>query len=147
MRVAAESRPGAACVAGFLHPGVSGGQASGHRRVARRRNRRPQFQPEIFHLRSIIVDAAIKALADKLPASAARKALHARFKEMLDQHFICYAYQLHLFRGKDITNPDKVTNPGFAEQFERVTKFPTRMAKAAVLPNPVREGSQIKAVA
>ena len=62
-------------------------------------------------------------------------ALMKRLKERLDSMFVCYAHHQHMFRGQDITNPDKRTNPGFAPQFEKVTKFPGRMARAACLPD------------
>lgn len=45
--------------------------------------------------------------------------------------FKCYAGILHLLRGRDDTNPGKITSPGYAEKFERPKLFPGRMASAA----------------
>lgn len=57
--------------------------------------------------------------------------LHTKFKAMLDRHYVCYAHEGHFRYGTDITNPEKKTNSGYAEQFEHPKPFAGRMAAAA----------------
>jgi protein gp37 len=90
---------------------------------------------EIFQLREEIVAGAAKALASTRRFPVKLKTLQGEFKGMLDKQFICYAHQLHLLRGGSIAKPHKPGNPGFAKQFEMVTKFPGRTAIAARLPD------------
>jgi protein gp37 len=85
---------------------------------------------EMYQLKGVIVQKVISAVEGEAALKGA-VAMTKRLKERLDSKFICYAHMLHMFRGEDITNPDKRTSPGFAPQFEAVTKFPGRMAKAA----------------
>jgi protein gp37 len=86
---------------------------------------------EMYQLREVIVRKAILAAERQEALKGAVGAIAKRLKERLDSIFICYAHQQHMFRGGDVTNPDKRNSPGFAPQFEAVTKFPGRMAKAA----------------
>ena len=90
---------------------------------------------EIFQLREEIVLGVVDALAcTRLPPKEL-ESLKKKFKCVLDEHFICYAHQLHLRRGKNIAKPYKTPNSGFAPQFEEVTKFSGRMSEAARLPD------------
>jgi hypothetical protein len=89
---------------------------------------------EIYQLRERIVTAMLSALNESATGGAV-KSMTTRFKARLDPIYICYAHQQHMFRGSDITNPDKRTNPGFAPQFEKLTRFPGRMALAARRPD------------
>jgi protein gp37 len=88
----------------------------------------------IDQLRQVIVDGVMAALGRE-PGSAITEAMTKRLKNAYDEVFICYAHQQHLFRGTDITNPDKRANPGYAPQFEKVTRFPGRIAGAAARPD------------
>jgi len=88
---------------------------------------------EIFQLREHIVTETCEALAGTCLAPARLKQLTRGFKRMLDRHFICYAHQLHLMRGKSAAKPGSKGHPGYAPQFEQVTKFPGRTAKVARL--------------
>ena len=90
---------------------------------------------EIFQLRGEIVAGAADALAGTRLPLKELEALKNKFKCVLDEHFICYAHQLHLRRGKNIAKPYNTPNRGFAPQFEQVTKFPGRMAEYARLPD------------
>ena len=90
---------------------------------------------EIYQLRGRIAEKVMTALEGKPPSEMDAASLAKRLKEKLDAIYICYAHQQHLFRGSDITNLDKRTKAGFAPQFEMVTKFPGRMAKAACSPD------------
>jgi len=90
---------------------------------------------EIYQLREEIAGAVITVVEQTPGAPTAVKAMAKRLKEQFDGSFICYAHQQHMFRGSDITNPDKITNPGYAPQFEQVTEFAGRVAEAAARPD------------
>ncbi len=47
----------------------------------------------------------------------------------------CYAAKLHLNRATAITNPSRKANAGYAPVFERLTRFPGRVAKMAREPD------------
>ena len=66
---------------------------------------------------------------------AEAKRLKAAYKAALDEIYICYAHQQTMMRGSDVTYPYKRTVKGFPGQFETLTKFPGRMADAAVRPD------------
>jgi len=87
---------------------------------------------EIYQLRDQTVDALFTAV-DK--PSAGAPMVKKDYKASLDRVFICYAHQQTLMRGSDITNPYKRTVAGFPVQFEMLTKFPGRMAEAAMRPD------------
>ena len=86
---------------------------------------------EIYQLREEIVEGVIKAIENPPREPKAVKAMVKRLKDQFDGIFICYAHQQHFIRGTDITNPDKITNSGYAPQFEKVTLYPGRVAIAA----------------
>lgn len=86
---------------------------------------------DIYQLRGEIVRQVLAALGPDQPSKVKLRATVKRLKAKLDSIYICYAHQLHMFRGLDAANPDKRTNAGFAPKFEVVTKYPGRMAKAA----------------
>jgi len=59
---------------------------------------------------------------------AARNAIESSVK--------CYASKLHLNKALSVFNPTRHRNSGYAPVFERVTRFPGRMAQIANLPKP-----------
>lgn len=59
----------------------------------------------------------------------------AELKAAIERPFVCYAGVLHCHKGLDATKPDKRVNRGYAPTFERVTRFPGRMAKMAKRPD------------
>ena len=86
---------------------------------------------EIYQLRHEISAGVVEAVAKNPAVQSATTAMAKRLKDEFDKIFICYAHQQHLFRGTDITNPDKRINSGYAPQFEMITQFPGRTAEAA----------------
>jgi len=86
---------------------------------------------ELYQLREVTVAGVIKAVDGNPRAAKEVKAIAKGLKDEFDKIFICYAHQQHMMRGTDITNPDKRTNPGYAAQFEILTKYPGRTAVAA----------------
>src|SRR5205807_309950 len=86
----------------------------------------------IYQLRERTVDVLLRILHRS--SDNARK-LKGAYKDALDDRYICYAHQQTMMRSSDITNPYKRTNPGFPKQFEVLTKFPGRMAQAAMRPD------------
>ena len=84
---------------------------------------------EIYQLRDETIDEVAVGLGTRLAHPAkVRKA----YKAALDEVFVCYAHQQTMMRAADAANPYKRTNPGFPTQFENPTKFPGRMAMAAM---------------
>jgi protein gp37 len=62
-------------------------------------------------------------VAKRLGKEAARTAEH-----VIEASITCYAAKLHLNRGTSITNPDRQANKGYAPVFERISRFPGRVA-------------------
>jgi protein gp37 len=90
---------------------------------------------ELYQLREEIAAVVIQAAEGKPRDPKEVKVMAKGLKDEFDKIFICYAHQQHLFRASDITNPDKRTNPGYASQFEILTKYPGRTAEAAARSN------------
>ena len=84
---------------------------------------------EIYQLRDETLEAVTARLGKRLTNPAALK---KAYKATLDGIYICYAHHQTMMRGSDAANPFKRTNPGFPVQFETPTKFPGRMAEAAM---------------
>jgi protein gp37 len=88
---------------------------------------------EIYQLRVHIVRKMCAALSGRSMDDDDLTAMASRLKHSFDEIYVCFAHELHLMRGIDITKPDKRPHPGHAPQFEQVTLFPGRVAKAASL--------------
>lgn len=86
---------------------------------------------EIYQLRGHLVHEMCALLSDSPITESDIAAMTKRLKDRFDAIYICYAHELHLFRGKDITKPHKLGHSGHAPQFEQVTRFPGRIAEAA----------------
>lgn len=86
----------------------------------------------IYQLRDETVDAIYNGLGQPTGNIAQLK---KAYKAALDTVYVCYAHQQTMMRGSDVTNPYKRTNTGYPVQFEKVTKFPLRMAEAAMRPD------------
>ena len=78
----------------------------------------------IYHLR--------KAFALKLKEQHSSE-LAKLATQVIQQSVTCYAAKLHLNRGRDITNPARKVNKGYASTFETVTQFAGRMLKTSRL--------------
>ena len=77
----------------------------------------------------------VAAITAAKPVSGEVGRMAVAYETVLKQHLICYAHALHLRYAGDITRPTKMANTGYAPQFEKVTKFPGRMAAAAAWPD------------
>lgn len=89
---------------------------------------------EIFQCRLRIVKSFLTGLGIEVDPLE-RRSLSDAFEDYLKKYLICYAHQIHLRYSTDMERPEKNTNPGYAPQFEQVTKFPGRMAQAALWPD------------
>lgn len=63
--------------------------------------------------------------------SSRKEGIEALLEAAIEAPFCCYAGVLHLRYGQDPTNPAKRASKGYAPSFERVTRFPGRMATMA----------------
>jgi len=86
----------------------------------------------IYHLRERFADL-VKELHGRTPARKAKKTIEESVK--------CYAGLLHLHRGHSIVNPSRKANKGYAPYFEKVTRFPGRVALMARSKKPVKPDS------
>jgi len=77
----------------------------------------------------------VAALVAASPVAGGVGRMAVAYETVLKEHLICYAHQLHLKYSGDVTRPSKKANTGYAPQFEKVTKFPGRMAAAAGWPD------------
>ena len=84
---------------------------------------------EIYQLRNDTIEEVVTELG-ALPTNQSK--LQKKYKEALDEVFICYSHQGTMMRASDAANPYKRTNLGYPVQFEIPTKFPGRMAMAAM---------------
>jgi protein gp37 len=57
-------------------------------------------------------------------------------RNAIESSITCYASKLHLNKALSIFNPTRHANAGYAPVFERVTRFPGRMAQIANSPQP-----------
>ena len=55
----------------------------------------------------------------------------AKVRKIIEANATCYAAKLHLNRGSDVTKPSRSPKKGYAPTFEKVSRFPGRMAKIA----------------
>jgi protein gp37 len=76
----------------------------------------------IWHLR----EGFLEIIRQSLGASAAAAA-----DRVIAGAITCYAAKLHLNKGLAITNPGRRNNPGYAPAFERLTRYPGRVAVMA----------------
>ncbi len=76
----------------------------------------------IWHLREPFLDLVLQASGREAAEAAAL---------VISRAVACYAARLHLNKAASIVNPSRCTNPGYAPVFERVTRFPGRVAAMA----------------
>ena len=86
---------------------------------------------DFYQARGYITEDMMAELGNGAVGAGAATAVAKRLKAKLDTIYICYAHQLHMFRGGDVTKPDKRAAKGYAPKFEQPTTFPGRMAAAA----------------
>lgn len=83
----------------------------------------------IYHLRGIFADL----VNDLHGASLGREA-----RKTIESAVVCYAGTLHLNKARSIVNPSRKVNVGYAPYFEKVTRFPGRVAMMARSKKPLK---------
>lgn len=86
---------------------------------------------DIYHRRREVASAIVDAL-DESP-NRKKKGRVRVVARVISDACRCYAAILHTRHGRDDWKPDKHTNSGYADKFERPKLFPGRMAVAARL--------------
>lgn len=81
----------------------------------------------IWHARKVLEEIMANRFGAEI-GSAARNAI--------ESSITCYASKLHLNKALSVFNPTRQINTGYATVFERVTRFPGRMAQIANSPKP-----------
>jgi len=76
----------------------------------------------LWHHRELFSDVVLRASGKATAQSASR---------IISESVACYAARLHCNKARSIVNPSRGINSGYAPAFERVTRFPGRIAAMA----------------